>query len=152
MTALRKSAMPKKEKRPNPSKAQLAGQQKLMQDIQRRKHIVRDQLYPVLHEHATTVHDASGKAEVFKTLVLMAMQKPFREATVGELDFTDAMSSEDEAGKIVFSAFLDAFKDVKIADTLAVLQELDGGLQSYFQGERRKREFKTITIEDLIGN
>ena len=124
----------------------------LKQEADKGKKIVREVLYPILHEHATTISNAERMAEVFKVIIMQAMQLPFKDKLVGDLDFSTMLADEKEdKSRAIFEAFVKGFKDIPIADAVKVLQELEGGINAYFNNESRVREFKTITLEDLIG-
>lgn len=122
------------------------------QEAEKGKAIVKNILFPILWEHATTISNAERITEVFKVVIMQAMQIPFKDKNVGDLDFKSMLDEEkDDKSKEVFNAFVEGFKDVKIADAVKILQEFEGGVNAYFDNESRKREFTTMTLEDLIG-
>lgn len=139
-------------KQPKLSKEQIAQQMKAKAEAQKGKQIVQDILYPILHEHATTIANSKRLTEIFKVIIMQAMQIPFKDKTTGDLDFSPMLDEEkDDKSRIIFQAFVDGFKDVKIADAIKILQEYDSGVDAYLQQELQKREFKSLTLEDLIG-
>jgi predicted metal-dependent peptidase len=141
-----------KQKTPPKSKEQIAHEMKLKQEAEKGKAIVKDILFPILFEHATTISNAERITEVFKVIIMQAMQMPFKDKTIGDLDFKPMLDEEkDDKSKETFIAFVEGFRDVKIADAVKILQEFEGGVNAYFNNESRKREFKTLTLEDLIG-
>lgn len=134
------------------SKEQVASQMKLMQEAEKGKKIVREVLYPILHEHATTISNAERMTEVFKTVIMLAMQRPFKDKTVGELDFSEDLNNEkDDKSKAIFEAFLSGFKGIPIGEAVKILSEFEGGINAYFSNQSRVTEFKSLTLEDLIG-
>lgn len=139
-------------KQPKPSKAQLAHELKLRSEAEKGRKVVRDVLYPILHEHATTISNAERMCEVFKTVIMLAMQRPFKDKSVGDLDFSEDMNAEkDDKSKVIFEAFVNGFKDIPIPDAVKILQEFEGGINAYFQNESRTRKFDTLELKDLIG-
>jgi hypothetical protein len=141
-----------KKGQPKLSKAEIAQQMKARQEADRGKSIVRDVLYPILHEHATTISNAERMTEIFKTVIMLAMQRPFKDKTVGDLDFSEDINNEkDDKSRIIFQSFLDGFKGVPIGEAVKILQEFSGGVNAYFDNESRTREFTSLTLEDLIG-
>lgn len=144
--------MPKAPKQPRLSKEQVAQQTRQQQEAQKGKKIVRENLFPVLLKHATTIADGERKCEIFKTVIMMAMQRPFKNMTVGELDFKEDLDAEkDDKSLVIFTDFLEAFKGIPIGDAIKILSEFEQGISAYMQNELRVREFKTLTLEDLIG-
>lgn len=140
------------KKQPKLSKEQLAYQMKLRQEAEHGKKIVTEVLYPILHEHATTISNSERMTEIFKVAIMQAMQIPFKDKTIGDLDFSSMMNEEKEdKSRIIFEAFIDGFKDTKITDAVKILQEYEGGVNAYLQKELQTREFKSLTLEDLLG-
>lgn len=139
-------------KKPRLSKEQLEQQMKLRAEVEKGKKIVRDVLYPILHEHATTISNAERMTEVFKVVIMQAMQRPFKDKLVGDLDFSADLNDEkDDKSRVVFTAFVEGFKDIPISEAVKILQEFEGGVNAYFQNESRTREFKSLVLSDLIG-
>lgn len=142
----------RKSTRPKLSKAQLAEQARQIQEAQKGKKLVREVLFPVLKKHATSINNAERQTQIFKTVILMNLQKPFKDKKVGELDFSEEIENEkDPESAKIFTAFLKAFADVQIADAIRLLQDFEGGVQAYFQNEARTRKFSSLKVEDLIG-
>lgn len=141
-----------KPKQPKLSKEQLAQQMKAQQDAQKGKKIVREILFPILSKHATTISNAERMTEIFKTVIMLAMQRPFKDYKVGDLDFSEDINNEkDDKSMEIFKDFIEGFKDTPIPDAVKILNEFEQGINAYFQNESRTREFKTLTLEDLIG-
>lgn len=141
-----------KPKQPKPSKEQLAYQIKLRQEAEHGKKIVTEVLYPILYAHATTISNSERMTEIFKVAIMQAMQLPFKDKTVGDLDFSSLLAEEKEdKSKQVFLSFIEGFKDIKITDAVKILQEYEGGVNAYLQNELQTREFKSLTLEDLLG-
>lgn len=139
-------------KQPKMTKEQIAQQMKMKEEAAKGKKIVTHVLYPILHEHATTIANSKRLTEIFKVIIMQAMQIPFRDKAVGDLDFSPMLEEEkDQASRIIFQSFVDGFKDVKITDAVKILQEYEGGVDAYLQQELSTREFKSLTLEDLIG-
>lgn len=139
-------------KEPNKSKEQLAHELKLRSEAEKGKKIVREILFPILHEHATTISNGERMTEVFKVIIMQTMQRPFKDKLIGDLDFSEDLNNEkDEKSKAIFEAFVNGFKDVPIGDAVKILQEFEGGISAYFQNESRTRKFDTLTLKDLIG-
>lgn len=140
-----------KKAQPKLSKEEIAAHLKAKTEAEKGKAIVRDILYPILHEHATTISNAERMAEIFKTVIMVVQQKPFKDKTIGDLDFTEELDQDDEKSRPVFQAFIDGFKNVPIGEAVKILNEFGGGVNAYFDNESRTRDFKTLTLEDLIG-
>lgn len=141
-----------KTKQSHKSKEQVAHEMRLKQEADKGKAIVRDVLFPILWEHATTISNAERLAEIFKVIIMQAMQAPFKDKNIGDLDFKPMLNEEkDDKSRQIFVAFTGGFKDIKITDAVKILQEFEGGINAYFSAESHKREFKTLTLEDLIG-
>lgn len=141
-----------KQKQPKLSKEELIQRAKAIAEAEKGKKIVREVLFPILQEHATTIQNAERLTEIFKVVIMQAMQIPFKDKTVGDLDFESMLADEKEdKSKATFIAFTKGFKDVPIADAVKILQEFSGGISAVVEQEMKKREFKTITLEDLIG-
>lgn len=141
-----------KQEQPKLSKEQIAAQMKLKQEAEHGKNLVRDVLFPVLTIHATTIANSERIAEIFKVAIMQAMQIPFKDKTVGELDFEPMLSEEKgDKSEEIFRACIEAFKDVKIADAVKILNEYEGGVSTYMQLELQKRDFTSLSLEDLIG-
>lgn len=141
-----------KPKQPKLTKTQLAQQFSQQQEAQKGKKIVREILFPILEKHATTISNAERMTEVFKTVIMLAMQRPFKDKSVGDLDFSEDLNNEkDDKSKEIFEDFLEGFKDTPIPDAVKILSEFEQGINAYMQNELRIREFKTLTLEDLIG-
>lgn len=135
-----------------PSKEQIAQQLKLRSEAEKGKKVVREILYPILHEHATTISNAGRMCEIFKAVMMVAMQRPFKDKNVGDLDFSEDLNNEkDDKSKVIFEAFLEGFKDIPIPEAVKILQEFEGGINAYFQNESRIRKFDTLELKDLIG-
>lgn len=144
--------MPKKKvAEPKLTKEQIAQHMKARGEAEKGKKLVREILYPILLEHATTIANAERMTEVFKTVIMLVQQKPFKDKTIGDLDFTDEIAQDDEKSRPVFESFIEGFKDVPITDAVKILHEFGGGINAYFDNESRTRDFKSLTIEDLIG-
>lgn len=141
-----------KTKQPKLSKEQIVEQMKRVAEAQKGKKIVSDILYPILQKHATTIQNAERLTEVFKVIIMQAMQRPFQDKNVGDLDFSEDLQNEgDDKSREIFLAFTERFKDTPIADAVKILNEFEGGINAYMQREIRSREFSTMTLEDLIG-
>lgn len=141
-----------KPKQPKLSKEQLVQQFKLKQEAEKGKSIVRDVLFPILQDHATTIANSERMVEVMKVIIMQAMQIPFKDKNVGDLDFEPLLVEEtEEKSKAIFLAFIEGFKDVKINDAVKILNEYEGGVNAYLQNEVQTREFKSLSLEDLIG-
>lgn len=141
-----------KPKQPKLTKQQIAQQMKMKEEAMKGKQIVQDVLYPILHEHATTISNSERLTEIFKVCIMQAMQIPFKDKTIGDLDFSSMLDEEkDEKSVAIFNAFIDGFKNVKITDAVKILQEYEGGVNAYLQKELQSREFKSLTLDDLIG-
>ena len=139
-------------KEPKKSKEQLAHELKVRTEAQKGKKIVSEILFPILHEHATTISNAERMTEIFKTIIMLAMQRPFKDKNVGDLDFSEDLNSEkDDKSKVIFEAFVEGFKDIPIPEAVKILQEFEGGINAYFQNESRTRKFDTLELKDLIG-
>ena len=135
----------------NKSKEQLAHEIKLRDETIRQRKIVTDILYPVLHEHATSIAHAQQSCQVMKVVILQAMQKPFRDKAVDELHLDEELSKEkDVKDHDMFEAFAKGFKDVKIADVLKVLDGMGGAIDGYVRQKADKEDFKSIKVEDLV--
>lgn len=133
------------------TKAQVAQQLRQRVEVEKGKKIVREIIFPILQKHATTISNGERMVEVFKTVIMVAQQKPFRDKTIGDLDFSEEIESDDEKSRPIFEDFVEGFKDVPIGTAVKVLDEFSGAINAYFDHESRVREFKTLTIEDLIG-
>lgn len=141
-----------KTKQPKLSKVQIAAQLKLKQEAEHGKNLVRDVLFPLLKKYATTIANSERITEVFKVAIMQAMQIPFKDKLVGELDFQPMLDEEKgDKSEEIFRACIEAFKDVKIADAVKILNEYEGGVSTYMQMELQKREFTSLALEDLIG-
>lgn len=139
-------------KQPKPSKAELAEQMKRVAEAQKGKKIVSEILYPILEKYATTIQNAEHLTEVFKVIIMQAMQHPFQDKKVGDLDFSEDLQNEgDDKSREIFIAFTEGFKDTSITDAVKILNEFEGGINAFTQRELRTREFSTMTLEDLIG-
>lgn len=141
-----------KPKQPPKSKEQIAHELRQRQEAEKGKKIVRETLYPILHEHATTIANAEHMTEVFKVIIMQAMQRPFKDKLIGDLDFKEDLDNEkDDKSRVIFEAFVNGFKDIAISDAVKILQEFEGGINAYFQNESRTRKFDTLGLKDLIG-
>lgn len=140
-----------KPKQPKPTKEQLAQILKQKTDAEKGKRLVREVLFPILQKSATTIRNAERQVEIFKTVIMVVQQKPFKDKTVGDLDFTEEIASDDEKSRPIFEAFVEGFKDVPIGEAVKILNEFSGAIDAYFSHEAAKREFSSLTIEDLIG-
>ena len=139
------------QKRQNKTKAQLIQENKLREEAYRQKKVVKDALYPVLHEFSTSIAHAQQSCQVMKVVILQAMQKPFREKNVGDLGLEEELASEkDTKDREMFQSFIEHFKDVSIADTLKVLDGMGGAIDGFVRMKTSKEDFKDIKIEDLI--
>lgn len=141
-----------KPKQPKLTKEQLAQGIKAQQEAQKGKKIVREVLFPVLQKHATTISNAERMVEVFKTVIMVVQQKPFKDKTIGDLDFSEEINQDDDKSRPIFEDLVEAFKDMPIGETIKILNEFGGAIDSYFTRESQTREFSTLTLEDLIGN
>ncbi len=140
-----------KTPRVNKSKEQLLYETRLKDETSRQKKIVTEILYPILHEHTTSIAHAQQSCQVMKVVLLQAMQKPFRDQNVSELHLDEELTKEkDVKDKAMFEAFAIGFKDVKIADTLKVLEGMGGAIDGYVRQKADKEDFKNIKIEDLV--
>jgi len=134
------------------TKEQVAQQMKMKAEAMKGKEIVKNILYPILHEHATSIANSERLTEIFKVIIMQAMQIPFKDKTIGDLDFSPMLDDEkDDKSRLIFTAFVKGFKDIKITDAVKILQEYEGGVNAYLQKELQTREFKSLTLEDLIG-
>lgn len=140
-----------KPKQPKLTKEQIAQGLKAQQEAQKGKKIVREVLFPVLQKHATTISNAERMVEVFKTVIMVVQQKPFKDKTIGDLDFTEEINQDDDKSRPIFEDFVEAFKDMPIGETVKILNEFGGAIDSYFTRESQIRQFNTLTLEDLIG-
>lgn len=141
-----------KIKKPKLSKQQIAQQMKQIEEAKKGKKIVRKILYPILKKHATTIANSERITEIFKVVIMQAMQIPFKDKKVGDLDFTPMLADEkDEKSKAIFEACVNGFKDIKISEAIKILGEYEGGVNAYLQNELKTREFKTLKLEDLLG-
>jgi hypothetical protein len=135
----------------NKSKEQLAHEIKLRDEVNRQKKIVTEVLYPILHEHATSIAHAQQSCQVMKVVLLQAMQKPFRESNVSELHLDEELTKEkDVKDKMMFEAFNTGFKDYKISDVLKILEGMGGAIDGYIRQKADKEDFKNIKVEDLV--
>jgi len=134
------------------TKEQVAQQMKMKAEAMKGKEIVKNILYPILHEHATSIANSERLTEIFKVIIMQAMQIPFKDKTIGDLDFSPMLDDEkDDKSRLIFTAFVKGFKDIKITDAVKILQEYEGGVNAYLQKELQTREFKSLSLEDLIG-
>lgn len=83
---------------------------------------------------------------------MQAMQIPFKDKMVGDLDFEPMLAEEKgDKSEEVFRDLIESFKEVKITDAVKILNEYEGGIGAYMQKELQTRLFDTLTLEDLIG-
>ena len=135
----------------NKSKEQLAHEMRLRDETLRQKKVVTEILYPVLHEHSTSIAHAQQSCQVMKVVILQAMQKPFRDKNISELHLDEELTKEkDVKDKAMFEAFANGFKDVKIADVLKVLDGMGGAIDGFVRQKADKEDFKSIKVEDLV--
>lgn len=124
---------------------------RLREEAERQKKVVSDVLYPVLHEHSTSIANAQQSCQVMKVVILQAMQKPFRDKTVAELGLEEELTKEENVkDRELFQAFVKGLKDVKIADALKVLDGMGGAIDGWVRQEADKKDFKSIELKDLI--
>lgn len=141
-----------KQRVPKLNKQQIAQQMRQIEEAKKGKRIVSEILYPILTEHATTIANSERITEIFKVVIMQAMQIPFKDKTIGDLDFSSMLNDEkDDKSKAIFVACVEGFKDIKIADTVKILNEYEGGVNAYLQNELKTREFKSLKLEDLLG-
>ncbi len=125
--------------------------QKLREKADRQKKIVSDKLYPILEKYSTSISHAQQSCQVMKVVVLQAMQKPFRDKNISELKLDEELTKEkDVKDKAMFTAFVDNFKDVSIADCLKVLEGFGGAIDGFIRQETTKRSFSEVKLADLI--
>lgn len=138
-------------KRKNKSKQDIRHEMKLIEDAKKGKKIVREVLYPIFVKYADTIRQAELFADIFKVAITVNMQRPFKSKTIGELDWSEELKEEKE-GKShdLLVELLDKFKDVPIPDAIKTLEGFQGGIQAYFEDEKKKRPFKDIKLEELI--
>lgn len=140
-----------KQKRQNKTKKQLLDDQKFLEGVERQKKYARDILYPALHEHTTSIQHAQRSCEVMKMVIMGAMQKPFKDKTVGYLELEKELIAEkDVKDRELFLAFINGFKDIEIGEAVKLFEGMGGAIDGYIRAESANKSFKEIPLEKLI--
>ena len=138
-------------KREPKSKKQIVQETKLKQDVKRQKAVIKDVLYPIFVKYGKTISMTERFADIFKVAITVNMQRPFKEKTIGDLDWSEELKEEQEGeSKQLLTDLIEGFKDVSIPDTMKVLDLFEGGINGVFDLERRTRPFKEIELEKLL--
>lgn len=140
-----------KQKRQTKTKQQLLDDKKFLDGVLRQKRYARDILYPALHEHSTSIQHAQRSCEVMKMVIMGAMQKPFKDKTVGFLDLEKELIAEkDVKDRDLFLAFINGFKDIEIGEAVKLFEGMGGAIDGYIRAESAKQSFQSIPLESLI--
>ncbi len=138
------------KKRENKSKEQLAYEMKVREEAERQKRIVKEVLYPALKKHATSIQHAQRTCEIFKTVIMQAMQLPFKDKQMNYLNLKEELTKEkDVQDKELYAKLIDGFDDVAITDTLKLLEGMGGAIDGYIRGQTAKQPFD-IKLEELV--
>lgn len=134
----------------NKSRSDIATEMLQKQTAQRRKKIVSSVLFPILLKHSKSIKQAEQFADIFKVNILMQMQKPYKDKSVGALDFSEDIAKDKGEGQTLFTELVESFKDISIVDTMAILADFSQGINNFLTNEKNTRQLSDIKLEQLI--
>lgn len=124
---------------------------KQIEDAKKGRKIVREVLYPIFAKRAETIRQAEMFAEIFKIAITVNMQRPFKNKTIGDLDWSQELTEEKEGKSLdLLKDLLKGFKDVPIPDAIKTLEGFEAGIRAYFSLEAQKRPFSDIKLDELV--
>lgn len=138
------------EPRVNKPKEQIAHEMAQKAHFERMKKIAREGIFPVLQKHAKNVKHAENTLQIFKSVITIMMQKPYKTMTIEGLkikeELTDDTSVEDRDFHLELA---EALKDVQISDAAKLLEGMAGSINGTTNKMAGEKPFETITVDDV---
>lgn len=137
-------------KRQNKSKEQIAHEMVQKAHFERMKKIARESIFPILQKHAKNIKHAEQTLQIFKSVITIIMQKPYKDMTIGGLQIKEELTTDTSVEDRDFHLDLcEALKDVSIADAAKLLEGMAGSINGTTNKMAGEKSFDTITVDDV---
>lgn len=134
-------------KKTNRPKEQIAHDMKQAQETKRKRSFVADVLWPLLKEKTKTVNQAKMFCKVIQNDVLATFNGGMN-APLSSLKLEQKFANETDEGAEAYRAFLEAFKDVPINETMELLDGMPNAIDAALQYEDRSRSLDELEFKD----
>lgn len=142
--------MTKKPKREQKSKEQLLHEIKQREmaeaqkkEVERRRAIAKDVLYPILLKHSKNIRHAQNICKIMENSILTLHNNALAALNLSQLELAQHFAGDDEA-HVTFKEILEAFKDEKLNSCLDIIGGMSGAIDSFVT-----QELTTRTLDDL---
>lgn len=114
------------------------------------KAIARE-LYPVLQEHTDSLAHAKQSCEIFKTVIIAAMNKYWEGKTVKDLGLLDELTKEEGVKDRELNVqLITILADVPLGDAQNLLQGMNQTLDMYLQEQAAKIALKDVDVKEIV--
>lgn len=138
------------EPRVNKSKQQLEFEMAQKAHFERMKKIAREGIFPVLQKHAKNVKHAENTLQIFKSVITIMMQKPYKTMTIEGLKIKEELTTDTSVEDQQFHLDLcEALKDVFIGDAAKLLEGMAGSINGTTSKMAGEKAFDTLTVDDV---
>lgn len=145
----------KKPKREQKSKEQLKHEMRQREmaeeqkkEIERRRAIAKDTLYPILLKYAKNIRHAQNICKIMENAILTLHNNQLATKMLSELEMAQHFAGDDES-HVTFKEILEAFKDEKLNSCLDIIGGMSGAIDSFVTQElttRKLDELKTTFL------
>jgi hypothetical protein len=134
---------------PTKSKEQIAFEMKQKAHFERMKKIAREDIYPVVQKYAKNAKHAENTLQIFKSVITIMMQKPYKDMTIGGLQIREEITGDESVEDRDFHiALCEALNEVSIADAAKLLEGMAGSINGVTNKRAGEAPFD-LTVDDI---
>ena len=135
------------------TKEQIAHQIMMQNKSKQFKAFVKEKLYPLLQKHTDSLPHAQQSCEVFKTVILQAMNKHWEGKTVSALGLKEELTKEEGVKDVeLHMGLIEMLDDVPLGDAQQVLEGMMHALAGIATKESEKIVLKDIPVTQIIND
>lgn len=141
-----------KPKRVNKTKEQLIEEQRLIQEADRKRAIIKDKIYPLLKDLNETIKFIKIFVNTANTAVSLAVDKKKEEIKISDLrSKLDGMFNQKDKAFDKYRELFDLLKDESVISFQQMLREFPDNIERFYFFKTEKLPFTDVNIDEILG-
>jgi len=136
--------MSNQEPRKNKTKEELEADIKTQQEVHKFRKFVKEEIYPFLLEHSTSVEDAKMMCQVLKMSIKQAVMNKEKLTPVATLEIPKVDEKYEK-----YNQFMKLFLDKTVFEVDQLLEGMSSVIDSFIREENTKRPLSELKAELL---
>jgi hypothetical protein len=117
-------------------------------EVQRKREIARNRLYPFLLDNSKSIQDAQVFCQSVSIAINQAFTNKKKEFKVKEFGLIEQLDKNNSEFKR-YKEILEMFEDENLSDALEIIEGMNNAIDGFIREENTKRSLETLKTEFL---